>query len=321
MEAILRFESRRSWLAFALLLAILSQTFGCAGAKKASTRAEPIPQASAAPGPSPVGEIMGPQELYGPEQVPSPGSTEAAVYGPAPIELRPLTLVLGPGLARGFAFAGAIRALADAKIPIGAIIGTEMGALVGALYAVDSNANHLDWQLQKFKEDVFMAEKNLIPTHRFNHELNSVFATKQIQQTKIPLRVSVETRSGSHWILADQGSLRDAVRAAMATPDLFSPSRWNGSDAISAGRSHPYPVAEARKIASGPVVVIDVQDPKEAAPFPELKDADVVIHPEMKGIGSLDFAKRNEATFRGKKAVLEKIDEIKHWVGMPQGEP
>ena len=52
--------------------------------------------------------------------------------------VRPIVLVLGPGMARGFAFAGVLRALNEAKIPIGAVIGTEMGALVSALYA-DSN--------------------------------------------------------------------------------------------------------------------------------------------------------------------------------------
>src|SRR6185437_12609417 len=76
---------------------------------------------------------------------------------------RPVVLVLGPGLARGYAYVGAIRALTEAKVPIGAILGTEMGALVGSLYAMDAKINQFEWAMLKFREGAFESQGGLMP--------------------------------------------------------------------------------------------------------------------------------------------------------------
>src|SRR5262249_31363988 len=91
------------------------------------------------------GETMGPAEGYGRADDGTPG----VPYGPEPMQVRAVTLVLGPGMARGLASVGALRALVEAKIPIAAIYGAEMGSLVAALYAADSNINHFEWALLK----------------------------------------------------------------------------------------------------------------------------------------------------------------------------
>lgn len=339
MEAKFGMRSFHNWRMASTAVLLLALLGGCASSPKAKRPVgphhqlpNPQPQSTTTPPP----EVMGPPEPvsgnYGPEPLteanplpsvlPSAIPVEKAIsYGPEPVLVRPVTLILGPGLARGFAFVGALRALADSKIPIGAILGTEMGALVGSIYALDLNANHLDWEMQKFKETVFLSEKDLIPTHRFDRELEKIVGPKEIQQTKIPLRIGIEFKKSRSWQLASQGPLREAVRAAMGTSELFSNSNWLGGEAHSSGRSHPYPVAEARKLANGPVVIIDLLDAKDQARYPETHDADLVIRPDMHGIGNLDFTKKTEASFRGKKAIQDKITELKRWVGMPQGEP
>jgi len=62
-------------------------------------------------------------------------------------------LVLSGGGARGAAHVGVIRALEEMRIPIDAIAGTSMGAVVGGLYAAGLSGteitevfNALDWQ-------------------------------------------------------------------------------------------------------------------------------------------------------------------------------
>jgi len=42
----------------------------------------------------------------------------------------------------------------------------------------------------------------------------------------------------------------------------------------------------------------------------QLKNADVVIRPNMKDIGSTDMEKFNEAIFEGEKAATAEIDKI-----------
>jgi predicted acylesterase/phospholipase RssA len=62
------------------------------------------------------------------------------------------------------------------------------------------------------------------------------------------------------------------------------------------------------------VIAVDVLDPKTSDLFPELKNADVVIRPDLKQVGIKDFEKRTDAVFAGKSATTEKMDEIKRLV-------
>jgi NTE family protein len=78
----------------------------------------------------------------------------AADEGPSADAERPrIGLVLSGGGARGAAHVGVIRALEEMRIPIDAVAGTSMGAVVGGLYAAGLSGNEiaqvfdaLDWQ-------------------------------------------------------------------------------------------------------------------------------------------------------------------------------
>lgn len=59
--------------------------------------------------------------------------------------LRPrVGLVLSGGGARGAAHVGVIRLIEEMHIPIDYVVGTSMGAIVGALYAVGYTADEMD---------------------------------------------------------------------------------------------------------------------------------------------------------------------------------
>lgn len=283
---------------------------------------------------------MGPPEPYGPVPPTSDG-----IYGPEPIQIRPVVLVLGPGLARGYAYAGVLRALHEAKIPIGAIVGTEMGGLVGALYAMSGTINGFEWALLRFKEDPFQDKKGLLSMFqkgpsdgaRIVEALNDALGDKDLKQTQLPLRVAVLKGKGGELKLMELGPAAKAIRAAISVPGLLTPGEWDGDTAFSAGAKRPFPVSEARLLGIGPVVLVDVLT-TESAPSPketkdsrlaayfqqakkaarrELKEADVVIQPDMHGIKFLDFEKKMDAAFRGKQATQSKLAEVRRWVGLP----
>ena len=61
------------------------------------------------------------------------------------LSLRPrVGLVLSGGGARGAAHVGAIRLLEEMQIPVDYVVGTSMGAIIGALYAVGYTADEMD---------------------------------------------------------------------------------------------------------------------------------------------------------------------------------
>lgn len=275
-----------------------------------------MPEAPQASTPVEQGEVMGPPEPYGP---PTPVAEPA--YGPDPILIRPVTLVFGPGYARGFAFAGVIRALNEGKIPIAAMLGTGMGSLIGALYAHNGNINHFEWSLMKFKGEMFSPDKaifskifdqagSVTPLER---QLNQSFEKKDIRDFKIPMRIAIQKEPDS-IVIVDHGDAAAALRAALATPGLLVPGKWEGSPAMSAGKSLPLLIHEARALGLGPIIVLDSQEHNES----DLKEADLVIRLDLTGITDADLGKRTDAAFRGKKAVNMRMAEIRQWVGLPK---
>lgn len=253
------------------------------------------------------------------EQMPDPQVSPES-YGPAAVEVRPLVLVFGPGVVKGFAHVGVLEVLSNHKIPVGAIMGAEMGALIGAIYATDGNVNHLRWELMKFKEEVFKSEKGFFPSHKLENELSRLFGLKDIRESKIPYSVAFQIQGSSALEIVDRGSAKDALRSAIAFPEILGPGQWKGSPAFSAHRvrsSLLTLVREAKALQLGPVVVIDVSTQKSAKE--DLLDADLVIHPDLSGVNDMDFKMKTDAIFRGKKAIMDHLKEFYHWAGMPEG--
>src|SRR3954470_16534333 len=76
-----------------------------------------------------------------------------AAQAPAPTPPRPrIALVLAGGGAKGAAHIGVLRVLDELHIPVECVVGTSMGALVGAVYAsgvepaeIESAVLEVDW--------------------------------------------------------------------------------------------------------------------------------------------------------------------------------
>ena len=89
------------------------------------------------------------------QQVVAPAPAGAALAQPgaaAPHRLR-IGLVLSGGGARGIAHVGVLRVLEKLHVPIAAIAGTSMGAVVGGLYAsglspdqIEATLRSMNWQ-------------------------------------------------------------------------------------------------------------------------------------------------------------------------------
>jgi NTE family protein len=298
-----------------LIILTLGLAQGCASAKKG----QPIISYPPSRGES----TFGPPEAFGPPTPEPPPS-----YGPVPVQLKPIVLVLGPGLARGFAYVGVFQALHESKIPIGAVLGTEIGSLIGTLYTASNSINQFEWGLLKFKEDIFQEKQGFLSSfqesqsQKFGAQLRRVFGEKDLSQLKVPTYIIVQSREKGMPILLNQGNIVQGVRGAMAAEGLFPPSQitLTGGEEIvvTAQISHPFFVHEARNLGIGPVITINVLNNSELnGASDELKDSDLVIHPDMTGIDGMAFDRRTDAAFRGKKAILEHLSEIRQLVGLP----
>ena len=342
----------------ACLIAAATQfSVGCASAPKTKTsenQAKPPSSEVSVPAPSPSATPAGP-EAYGPPNPHPPDmSAPQPNYGPEPIALKPIVLVLGPGLARGFALAGFLEALGQAKIPIGAIYGTEMGALFGTLYSNAKSINEFEWHLLKIKPELFYEKETLLarflnrpnPGSDLEKVLNQILGNQDLSSPKVSLHLVAQKTVDAHPWLLERGNAVTNVRAALATKHLFSTVKIDEIEAQAGTTQVAFMISEARKYNLGAVVYIDVFDhslsaanirqnsklsklekqldldmtESAARSADELKQADLVIQPELKGIGYLDYEKHTEAVFQGKKAAILKMTEIKHLVGLPDND-
>ncbi len=294
-------------------------------------------------------ELLGPPAPYGP----NPQLSSSISYGPNPDSLQPVVLVFGPGLARGFAYAGVLRALEEAKIPIGAIVASEMGGLIGVIYGLSESLNRFEWALQRLKEeDLFLEKseyfsafsKNMNDGKKLEVVLKKILGIKKLEKSRIPIHIILEEEKSEKLIRVSGGSAVDISRASVSFPSLFqgflSAFPMSFGSVITSAREHPFPISEAKLLGIGPVIAINLlnddfsslraltgakkntelifsymREAKNRGES-ELKEADFVLQPDMSEVGFLDFKKKNESVFLGKDAVQVHLDEINQRLGL-----
>ncbi|MGH8721633.1 MAG: patatin-like phospholipase family protein, partial [Burkholderiales bacterium] len=223
------------------------------------------------------------------------GETAAADEGvDAP---RPrIGLVLSGGGARGLAHVGVLKALEELRIPVDAIAGTSMGAVVGGLYAsgmtaseIDELMRGLDWSaafrdrparntlnfrrkqddrefLVRFPLGIsggdFRVPRGLIQGQRLTQLLRletlPVAAVEDFDELPTPFRaVAADLETGARIVLAS-GDLTSAMRASMSAPGVFAPVEIDGRLLVDGGIVENLPVDVAKSMGVDIVIAVDV---------------------------------------------------------------
>ncbi|KAB2939527.1 MAG: patatin-like phospholipase family protein [Hyphomicrobium sp.] len=173
-------------------------------------------------------------------------------------------LALGGGAARGWAHIGVLKALVEAGIKPDIIVGTSIGAVVGACHA----AGHLD-ALEEFARDLTrrrifgyldfnFAGTALINGQRLCDRLESHLGHLHIEELD-PRFTAVATELGTgHEIWLSRGRLADAVRASYALPGIFRPVKINGRWLFDGALVNPIPVSVARAHGARYVIAVNL---------------------------------------------------------------
>ncbi|HEX6636793.1 MAG TPA: patatin-like phospholipase family protein, partial [Steroidobacteraceae bacterium] len=224
-------------------------------------------------------------------------ASSSAQQPPAPDDAgRPrVGLVLSGGGARGAAHIGVLKVLEENHVPIDAIAGTSMGAVVGGLYASGLSANDIervmtsvDWQdafrdrpartdlnfrrkledqnfLVKFplglKGRRFRLPRGLVQGQKLTQILRGLtLPVAQIQRfddLAIPFRaVATDIVTGDRVVL-DHGDLTTAMRASLSAPGVFSPVDFEGRMLVDGGLSSNLPIDVAREMDVDVLIVVD----------------------------------------------------------------
>ena len=208
-----------------------------------------------------------------------------------------LGLALGAGGARGIAHVGVLKVLERESIPIDLIVGTSIGALVGAAYAANPDASALAsricevldphakkeirlklleksyWDVD-FKPDFF---HRLVRTVQKEMFLNlalfrSAVLTENdlragveafvpdiaIEDTRIPYFSTATDLLSGRPVVLKKGSLVRAVMASCAVPGFMPSVDWNGMVLVDGGLIDVLPATPARENGAEVVAGVDV---------------------------------------------------------------
>ncbi len=136
----------------------------------------------------------------------------------------------------------------------------------------------------------------------------------------IPQRPS---RNFASFALISGSAAATAFSPSSSVPGVFQPVKINGREYVDGGLVSPVPVKAARDMGADFVIAVDISDqPRYGSTKStidvllqtfaimgqsigryELRDADVVIHPQISDLKATDFRDRHMAVLEGEKAA------------------
>ena len=208
-------------------------------------------------------------------------------------------LVLGGGGARGAAHIGVLKELERRRIPVDAIAGTSMGAIVGGLYATGMSADELeylvgslDWagaladkpdrkdlSFRRKQDDAevpigfelgvrgteLVLPKGVIQGQKLDLLLRELTQhashINDFDQLPIPFRViASDIERGEAWVM-DKGDLAESIRASMSVPGVFAPVLIGDRLLVDGGIVGNLPIDVMQEMGVDIIIAVDVEFP------------------------------------------------------------
>ena len=172
-------------------------------------------------------------------------------------------VTMAGGVARGFAYLGALQELVERGMPLDLIVGTSAGAMVSGLYSsgysFDTIADIFS-ELQHHQSDLarvtFPPTKGLLDIRGLETVYRALVANQQLENTSPQLAVMVTKLEVSPAIALTSGDLTTAMRASISLPLVFPAVEIDGHYYTDGGLKNPIPVDIAKDLGSSVVISI-----------------------------------------------------------------
>jgi NTE family protein len=261
---------------------------------------------------------------------------------PRKIENVKIALVLGGGGVKGLAHVGVLEVLEQYNIPIDLIVGTSSGSIVGSMYADYKDYQMVYDALINLKsEDLidfsffdalsfFSDFKGPIQGYFLQDFILKNVSAYNIEDLKIPfVAVTTELKSGKVYSFSS-GPVALGVAASSSIPPIFSPIIAYDRVFVDGGVLEPVPVSTAKLYKPKLIIAVDITTSGNEFEINNMLDvmnksmylnyyqlsksqsqlADVIIHPNLAGIGLFEDHNNVRLYTIGKLAALKSIPEI-----------
>ena len=248
----------------------------------------------------------------------------------------PQALVLGSGGPRGFAHIGVLQVLEEAGYKPDLIVGTSMGAMVGAALSVgvaplqmEQRALNPDWL--NWIRDLTWSRHGWLRGRSIENIVRTAGAARQFEDLPIRLVAVATGLPAGDRVEFGYGDVAAAVRASSASPGMFVPVMIDGRLLADGDIVAPVPVTTAKKLGAVKVLAVDVSafadttPPVEAMTVDwverdirrrimidsELRAADAVIRVRLKYYSGVWHDGRVAAIAAGRDAAQAALPELR----------
>lgn len=244
-------------------------------------------------------------------------------------------LALGGGVARGFAHIGVLKVFEEAGIDVDLVVGTSMGAVVGAFYCSGMNPKTME-RLARFTRrnnwmDFSISKMGLVSGEKLEQYVLLLTRSAAFSDLKKPFAtVATDLRSGKK-VLIKEGPVARAVRASSAIPGIFCPVEVQGMTLVDGGVVERVPALSTREMGADFVIAVDVGVYTNDARINNVFDvvmqsldimsrdlcnnivsqADFLIRPDLSEISPAQFHRSAEAVKAGEVAAQKGLDQLK----------
>jgi EmrB/QacA subfamily drug resistance transporter len=253
---------------------------------------------------------------------------------------RSIGLVLGGGGARALAHIGVLEELELAGLYIDRVAGSSFGALVGAFYGMGMTPEEIDGVCydglvrRNPLNDYTLPTRALARGRKVARAIEEFFGDAYIEELPREFRaVSVDLRA-REVVVHKRGRLADVIAASVRLPVLFPPYLLDGRLHVDGGVMDNLPVDALRERDEGPIIAVNIsagtpqtEHADRAARTPALLDtlmrsmmmsagiasgsalqrAQLVITPNARGVGLLEFHQIDQMRAAGRAAAREAL--------------
>lgn len=250
-----------------------------------------------------------------------------------------ITLALGGGFSRGFAHLGVLEVLEQEQMPISAIVGTSIGALLGAAYADGISLRDLCDLGRRSRVRDFLRFRPSEPGAQGQRKdcigefVQQWFRATVVEELAIRTAiVTTDLSTGAPYVFT-RGPLEVAIRASCAFPGLVKPVEYQGRLLADGCIVAPVPTAIAARINGGCVLGVNVgstgarpscsenavkvvdsgfRTSRRIALEPSWsRSADILLEPQVQHIDWNDFSRVDDAFSAGADAMRRALPELR----------
>ena len=171
-----------------------------------------------------------------------------------------IALVLGGGGARGYGHIGAIQAFEEEGFDFDFVVGTSVGALIGAMYAAGITARELTsfssaLDLKDIHSGWLLKQSD---PFRIGKIATDILGDVLIEDLAKPFYALAVDLVEAKQVILDSGRVSFAVSASCCVPGLFKPVVNGSRHLVDGGLLNNIPSETARMLGADRVVTVDI---------------------------------------------------------------